>query len=77
MATTNSITGDALRTRSQSKEYDKGYELAFGNKNKCDKCGTRPAKPEHTCPYQADIHGDYDFTCNCCPGCEHECCMDI
>jgi hypothetical protein len=29
----NNITGDKLMTKPQSKAYDKGYDLIFGNKN--------------------------------------------
>lgn len=32
----------------------------------------------HACPFQEDVNGNYDEDyCNCCPSCEHECCMDI
>jgi len=44
-------------------------------KIKCD-CG-KDGKESHTCPYAEDVNNDSDSLCNCCEGCEHECCMDI
>ena len=32
---------------------------------------------EHGCPYQEDVHGDYEFRCNCNDADTHECAMDI
>lgn len=43
----------------------------------CDQCHKNKAKDLHTCPYSEDVKGDYETKCNCCPDCEHECCMDI
>ena len=40
------------------------------------RCGS-PGEPSHTCPYAVDIHGDYEWTCNCCDGCTGECAADI
>ena len=41
------------------------------------KCGNEGTKESHGCPYQKDVNNDYDFTCNCCKACMHECCTDV
>jgi hypothetical protein len=35
------------------------------------------AENGHTCPYLAELYGDYDTLCNCTPEQERECAMDI
>lgn len=48
------------------------------NFSKCSKCEKNPASDEpHECPYSCEIADDYEFQCNCCDDCIHECCMDI
>jgi hypothetical protein len=44
---------------------------------KCDKCKDAPAEPLHSCPYQADVHNNDEFQCDCCASCTHECAMDV
>lgn len=48
----------------------------------CDGCYRHmkiisPGLPLHECPYQADVHNDSTFQCNCCENCTHECAMDV
>lgn len=44
----------------------------------CQSCmSVRGTAELHECPYRMDIHDDHSCSCNCCPACEHECCMDI
>jgi len=31
----------------------------------------------HTCPFNEDVHGDYETLCNCCEHCAHDCVMEI
>ena len=44
---------------------------------KCQSCGLCDAAPLHVCPYQQDVYDNYEFTCNCCHKCAHQCAMDI
>jgi hypothetical protein len=42
VTTTNEITGDAILSRKNSKQYEDNYDLIWGKKNKdpiCDVCG--------------------------------------
>ena len=32
---------------------------------------------EHTCPFQEEIHDDYEFTCECCPWHTYQCALEI
>lgn len=43
---------------------------------KCPKC-RKLGRPDHTCPYGAEINGDTKSLCNCCDDCAYECAMDI
>ena len=38
---------------------------------------TAKGEPLHGCPYQEDVNDNYEFRCNCCDECRHECAMDI
>ena len=40
------------------------------------KCGELGSEELHTCPYKAEINGDYE-ECNCCEDCEKECADDV
>lgn len=44
---------------------------------KCEGCGKREGKKEHTCPYVEDINNDSETLCNCCDECEVNCSMDV
>lgn len=46
------------------------------HENVCQLCGGN-GESMHGCPYREDIDGDYDYRCNCCDACRHECAMDI
>lgn len=35
------------------------------------------AEPDHTCPFNDEIHPERTDLCNCCNICAHECAMDI
>lgn len=43
----------------------------------CNRCNSKEDTSLHACPYALEINNDYDFVCDCCSDCEHECCMDI
>jgi hypothetical protein len=34
-------------------------------------------EPDHGCPYAEEINDNHELQCNCCPGCQHECAMEI
>jgi hypothetical protein len=57
--------------------------MAVEEKKECDNlCGSprgcsNPATEDHTCPFSEEIHNDYEYMCNCCDDCYHECAMDI
>ena len=38
---------------------------------------TGPTDDLHPCPYNAEIHGDYEDCCDCCDACTMECAYDI
>ena len=44
---------------------------------KCSRCGKETDGDIHTCPYQCEIHDDYEDCCDCCEECEEQCCEDI
>ena len=49
----NDITGDAIKTKAPSKEYDEGWDRIFGNKDVlCKVCGLNP-KEKLECFYTA------------------------
>lgn len=56
--------------KEQQKPLDKPKEL-------CEHCHKNDAEADHTCPYAADIHDDYETLCNCCEDCQYECAQDI
>lgn len=35
------------------------------------------AEPLHDCPFQRDVNGKPDFSCNCCDACRQNCADDI
>lgn len=44
----------------------------------CQRCQSLQGTWElHSCPFAEEINDNYSESCNCCPDCEHECCMDI
>lgn len=45
--------------------------------NPCGGCGINPAKTDHPCPYQSELHENDEDYCQCCPDCEHDCLMNI
>jgi hypothetical protein len=42
-------------------------------RERCRGCGGDDFEEPHTCPYQKAVNDDYDFTCNCCLSCQHNC----
>lgn len=44
---------------------------------KCQNCGNKDVEDYHNCPYQSEINGDDNYTCNCCDDCSNECAMSI
>lgn len=43
---------------------------------KCQSCGKNEALEEHGCPYKEEINDNYEWKCNCCSECRHECYLD-
>lgn len=39
----------------------------------CPGCNALPAQELHPCPFQADVHNDSTYLCNCCVGCQQDC----
>jgi hypothetical protein len=53
------------------------YKAIYGEG--CGRCGAthEGVIALHGCPYDEDIHGDYEEKCTCCSKCMQECAYDI
>jgi len=67
-------------------EYGKTrLERTLARKNKrlerllhnCPRCRREKKESYHTCPYQCDMNGDYEYQCTCCDSCYNSCLGDI
>lgn len=52
-------------------------EEVLEEENLCSRCKRNEAESHHQCPYQSDMNGDRDFTCDCCNDCYSNCLGDI
>jgi len=73
----------------KDKEFEKQYNAErirrkiirkakrrLKNNGMC-KCGINRKTAWHSCPYDEDMHSNYEKNCRCCSDCAHNCAMDI
>ena len=70
-------SGDPKQDEAEAAAMVEGLNQFLNPSKKCDKCNSKDAEQEHTCPYAEEINDDHETMCNCCSDCAHECCMDI
>lgn len=64
-------------TKMGDEFLDHILEQSSIGENLCSRCKRNEAEYDHRCPYQSDMNGDRDFTCNCCNDCYSNCLGDI
>lgn len=45
--------------------------------DKCPRCLINKSENDHACPYHEEINDDFEYRCNCCDDCRHDCAMSI